>query len=460
MAITALTVITDRNNYCRYERDRSMVTATVTATGGLAGDPVAVKLQRETAGGFCTLGTQTIVLPGTPTNPVTATFDLTAMVDANGLSLARVSQNEQDYRVLAEAGAVQGSARFSVTPISPEELRERYLFGLSLAAKDVLMPRLQPQVITGVTVASVSADSATGGATLAFVKGAPNTLSWAGGDAIPLNTAVKQYLLPDTGDAYIMVNVDHTALPGVSTNEKLFLQQAEVTDDVLVYESIQAHDELQRRLRFFFEPTVIVTPRILEASGLAWYDVLGAPASFYTPDFYNRWPEVKLPHPLILTIHALNGWINQDKAVEFPLSLIAETKRSGLVQLVPSNELIVQWQLTSVGVALFSANNVSVPNFWQYHITAGLREMPQELQDLVAKKAALDPLIRASVAKTGGATSTSLSRDGVSESRSYQKSPYSALIEQYSKEFEQPPGGKDPLVKLRQRYVGLSFVTL
>lgn len=463
MAITALTVTTDRSHYSRYERDRSAILATVTAAGGAANDPVTVTLQRRGAAGtVATLQTQSGVLPATPTDPLSFTFDLAALVDADGFSLARSSQAQDDYTILAEAGAVQGAAHVSVVPITVEELKARYLFGLPLQSQGVLMPRLQPQVVTGVQVTSVSPETPSGGASLVYTQGSPSTLAWAGGEAIPLSPSVSQYLLPDAETSYIMVRVDHAALPGASKTEKLFIEQAEMSEKTLVHDIVDAHDGIQRRLRFFVEPTVIVSERILaSATAPAWWDVEGTPMGFFAEDYLSRWPEMKIPHPLVLKIRELSGWVNKDKAVLLPSHLIVETKKTGVVHLVPSNHMIAQWELTSVGLALFMSARIMVPNFWHYHIVAGLPAMPPDIIDKVAKRAALDVLARAGVAKTGGVTSGSLSRDGVSESVSYQGSPYAALMEQYRADVEPDPRtGKDPLGSLRRKLVGLSFVTL
>lgn len=466
MAITALTIALNRTFFSRYEPDRSMIQATVTQAGGVTGETIQASLVRRTMGADLTVATATRVLAATPETTMVFSFSLPAIKDTNGLSTIRASHTVRDYtvRVTNVPETVAAEQSLTVTPITAESMKSSYLKGLPLVSTERLAVRLQPQVVTGVVVNEVSFSSQVGPGVLAFTNGSPDTLSWAGGTVVQMVPGVTEYVLSDTTGAYLAVTVTATSLPGASVNETLFVDLARMSDEEIVEEVLRTYAAITTAMRGELEPARVVTEKILALSTVPLsYDRIGMPANFYRQDQTARWLALRIPHHNVLYVHQLSGWFNQNKAVDINDDWRVTTERSGQVQLVPSNAALLNWNFLGIGIQAFLTSQISVPNFWNYEATVGLREIPLELLQFIGKRTAMSLLASAGAMRyAAGVTSTSLSRDGVSESRGLNpKGAYAGLIDQYAADTGRQSDGKEVLLKrLRDRYMGTAFTTL
>jgi hypothetical protein len=125
--------------------------------------------------------------------------------------------------------------------------------------------------------------------------------------------------------------------------------------------------------------------------------------------------------------------------------------------LVPFNQEIA---FDFVGLLWVNAirGATELPNFWHYNAIIGLPETPCEVQELVAKYAAINALTVAGMALRPGVGSVSLARDGVSESVSYTTTAeygiYTGTIKAY-KDWIKEEGAK-----LRAKYRGVTMVVV
>lgn len=473
MPITALELALDREHYSRYEPSTAVLRATVTPTPNTEAGTVGVEVRRQAGSGELVLATQSIMFttPG-PNAPASVAFDLGALLDAHGLPSARLSRRPEDYQVVATltgSPTVSAARRFTLTPFSVETLRARWLFGLPLFGIERLHVRLQPQLVTGVMVVEVGRATRLGAGVLAYTA-SPKTLSWAGGPAVSLQDGITRYVLPDLRGGSLVVDVPTlSALPGTSLSETLYVDYAPLTDAALVGLLLDAAADLERGLRLFLEPTRVVTRLLTDptinsdpTNRPEWWDVLGEPVTWYKPPDLQRWLSVKLPHHGLLRIQTLQGWFNQQKIVTIPPDWITWTEKTALVELVPSALSTIQWIYSAPGFYAFFMNQLAIPQFWHYDIMAGLREVPQDVAEFLAMRAAIRILTVAGQARyPAGVSSVSISRDGVSESRGLNpQGVYAATIRQYQAQTGLMDGRDVGLERLRDRYLGLSMMVL
>lgn len=473
--ITALGVSLNRTHFSRYEPARAAVEAKITVTpvtGNPGTDQVRVTLRRRAGEGERTLTERILTVPADASGGIKASFDLRAVLDAEGFNAARRSKAPGDYRVVAEvvgaAPAVEGSASLTVVLLTVEEMRSRWLLGLPLLTMERLEPRLQPQAVTGVKVVDVSQDTPIGARTLAYVKGPPATLAWAGGTPVQIEAgATRQYVLPASGAGFVVVEADAVALPASAASETLSIQHGRMSDEAIWKDVMDLTDDIETAIQVFLEPTKVVTshlldPKVPNTKRPTEWDEVGDGVAWYKPSDGMRWITIKLPYHSLIHIKELTGFFNLQRTVEINREWLTWTEKTGVVELVPSNLAVINWIFFGIGFYTFFSTYGEVPQFWQFQITCGFREVPDAILNFIARRAAIAVLNKAGLARyPAGVTGYSIGRDGVSESRSLTPGVYEAAIKRYERETEILPDGRDMgLIKLRDKYRGLAFVTL
>lgn len=471
MAITGLTVTTDRTSYSQYEPGRDVITATVVPTGGSVDDIVTVTLQRPVPiqNHLTTrvLGTVAKTLGAGDLAGFVVTFDLSAQ-DDDGFRKMRRSHRRNDYQVQAKNGAIVGIAKTSILLITVDEMRGRWLTGLPLYEVERLAPRVQPQTIAGVTVQDVSRTSAQGLGTLTLTvtAGPVKTLKWRAGTAVTITTS-GLYTLSDPARNYIIVQVNAALLPGGTTSEPLFIDYAYMADDTLMDQIIASTEETQRGMQVQLEPTIAVSqsladPKINLTTYNPDYDIVGLAVTYYKVASFERWLELQIPFQPLLKVMELSGYLNLTRIVQITNDWIRWNEMSGHIDLVPSNAAIVQWTFYGAGFYTFSIAQPSMPDFWQYRALVGLRVLDPEIIEFIGMRAAIPLLMKAGLARyPAGITSQSVSRDGVSESRSLNpRGAYAGLADAYREATGMVQGKDLGIQRLRQRYRGIIFTTL
>jgi len=473
MPLTGLSVRTSRSYYSRYEAAYSVVRATITPTPatGIDGEQVRVDLVRTRLSGPDVLATRTITFgAGAPEPAQAVSFDLAGLM-RDGYMAALRSYRTGDYSVVATSlsdAAVTASARFTVTPMTPERMRREYLAGLPLTQIERQMPRQQPVNATGVTVVEVARLSLSGTGALIFTL-AGKTLTWRGGAAVTLDPVAPQtYTLPEggAGTGYLVVEVDPAILPVGNTSDTLVLDYAVMTDESIVDQMLAEWDKWEHLIGIRFEPTIIVTPRLVATEPL--YDAIEDGLTYYDHHRRDEWWHVKTPWHGLKRIDAMSGWMNQTKLMDIPETWRTHIERIGFVQLVPTSGAPLMF--AAPGIFPIPYSNLgqlmpvrTLPHFWQFRVLAGLDQIPPALMAHVAKRAALPILAQAAQSRfPSGTTSYSLSRDGVSESQSVQAMGiFKGAMDRYAADTGLMPDGTDTAVhKLQQLYRGILMQVL
>lgn len=379
--------------------------------------------------------------------------------------------------------------------VTIERLKRDFLFGIPLQAGQARFVRNQPTNITGVTITEVSTNHPLGVYTLNYIYEATpgvRQLSWNGGPVVSVSNPGTYILRRGTGGSgggagcggktslltsimgndYIIVRVQGpTFLPVVNAADEILVEQLRLDDQTLGKYLCQAEEWLENvALAIYVEPTKVVTDRdptmIQFAAGINSptplftdpdYDYIVGPLTYYPPRQGDEWVEVQTPFPQMLRVDNLFGSIANTRIIDIDLDWIQFYPQGGLIQLVPFNQTIAFDFLGLIWVnALRGA--AAIPNFWHFNFIVGLRECPCDLQELIAKKAAMDALTMLGAALRPGVGSTSLGRDGVSQSVSYttqlKYGPYTGAIQMFKDWID------ENLVKYKGKYRGATLMVV
>jgi hypothetical protein len=424
--LTELKVYTDRKEYSRFEPSRRVVKVRVVPTPatGLTGESVRVAICRHDG---AELAFQTITLTGDYPKGIIVSFDLEATTDADGFPVCI----RGDYSIIATSGDVTGSALFHIAVITVDELKASYCVGLPLRAREVLMPKKQPSLVTGVVVDRVSPDLSPGLHILKFKVGTPNTLQLDGGPLVQLVDGISSEIVPDERGHYLEVSIDAFELPGADCIEALLIDREVMSDDVLRGDIEKAVSEVERLLGTFIEPQRMATdPFFRNPAAGEYFDRRATPATFYRrevfPDVAKTW-HISLPYTHIQKVYYVEGRFGEQKSMSINNGIYKINVMQGTLDVLPQTAefaYIVNFfsQLDYWGTREYIAD------FWRYKALVGLVQVEPDLLKLVGYKAAIAVLTVAGQAARGGYSSESISKDGVSRSTSVSQGLYGDTI--------------------------------
>ncbi len=471
-APTSLSVSVDLDEYSKFEirEDRATITVFITAAGGvdMSGEEITVELIKGRRTRDQAVYTATHVVAGV-TDPIaeSTTIYLPDVRGSDTIHLIRRGFFFVRVTSVTTPAVTADTADFPISIITASQLRETYLFGLSLQASDTRDVREQPQRITGVEVVMVDPNHETGFGVL-YYRYTDNTgtggnlvreISWGGGPAVPI-TAPGRYLLKhDCSGSWITIQIRNVAaLPVVSVKEELLVDKDFISDNMLRRWIDQSCDWLEndKIAGVFLEPTRIVTDPAFPNAVVPDWDVIVPSITFYAVN-PSKWIDILFPYPSLLKIDELFGQLGTTRIVDIAEEWVEITERSGFVQLVPFNQEVAFQFIGLVWVESLRGR-IELPNFWHFDAVAGLREVDPVLLEIIGKKASIDALTVAGHAFRGGFASQSVSRDGVSESVGYTASAiygiYSATIEDYSKFINRE------IKQLKGRYRGVNMIVM
>jgi hypothetical protein len=453
MLLPVTSVFTDKTEFSRYHNDLSIITAVVIVSSPAAGATLSVALFR--LDGYGAVATKTITM--TTATQYQVTFDLTK--DALDTSnIYRAKAGDYVVQVTDSSANIVKSNMFAVSIVPVREIKETWAFGVTFQFYEVLRPLVQPQQITGTEVTEVSAGHYKGPFPLVYVNSA-KTLSWNSGPAVAVNGLQPQtvLLLDKRQQDFIIVNVYPLLLPTTGQTETLVIDNGRLTDREIIRQVRNASNFVQQEIITKIEPNVVDTD-----PGASYYDEVGIPETYYRPRTYSKWMSFKLPYPNLLDLSSVNGYFNQSKTATVPREWLVWDERTGIAELVPSNSAQVVWTFyNGIFVMQYLFNYASIPSFWHYRLTCGLRDLNNErgvVREAIGKKATLELLNSAGSAYRAGFAAQSTSRDGVSESSSYTASAtfgvYGGHYGSYVKWLE------DNLPKIKKRFIGIQFVSI
>lgn len=473
-APSSLLVSVDEEEYCRFERDFDTVTATVTATGvAMAGEEVTVEIVVARRSRDLVKATKTLTLDGVSTSQ-TITFYLPDVVDSDTNPMIRRGYYFIRATSVSNPAATNVSADFKVSLMTASRFRAEYLHGVNLLATNLVSVKDQPEVVTGVTISAVSPSHSIGFHSLAFnVAGTPpnevRTLSWCGGPALVITSSKTRYTLRkgNTND-YIEVKVPSVAaLPATSIAEEIYIEKASLSTQVIqgiIDDTASSMEDSE--LHIYLEPTVvtteITTAGITTPTGtdipafdeLVDHDKIVDALTYYAPEA-GHWIGFKFPYYPLLKFYTLYGQVAQVPVITINPDWIEAHEKGGWVELVPINQ---GSSFNFIGLMWVGSlkGPVPLPNFWNFKALVGFRDLPAVLLELLGKSAAIDALTLIGQSLRPGIGSTSVSRDGISESISYinsqQFGPFTPTINAYKAWVE------DNIRKLRASFLGPNMV--
>lgn len=452
MALTDIDIYLDREEYSRFERTRSTVRARIVPTPATGlDDTVTVTLER--ADGFV-LATQTVTFSGDFAKGQFATFDLAAVKDADGFPAAI----RGNYRIKATSGDVTGLASFRIALITVDELKATYCRGLSLRARDVLVPRKQPSLVTGVTITRVSQGLVPGVHTLTFVAGTPNTLRFDKGPAVTIGSGMASEILPDERGNYVEVVIDPFELPTANAAEGVLIDFEVMGDEAIRSEIEKAISEIENRwIGTYLEPLRIATPPFFNNPEQGeYFDKVARPTAFYRNDVFTRngkvW-HVSLPYTHLQKVYGMQGFFGDFQSLDITTGVYKCNVRQGTIDVLPQSSAYVMIitffaQLDYWGVREYIAD------FWRYKALVGLADTEEDLLKAAGYLAAIPVLTTAGQAARGGYSSESISKDGVSRSTSVSKGLYGDTIAEYKEWL------KENRPSIGNRYKGINMVIM
>ncbi len=452
-APTTLTVSVDDEEYSRHESGRELITYTVTVTGSsLTNEEVTIELMKARRNRDVAVAFSTLTLTSAGADTYSGTFDLTQIVDISGVPKVRRGEYFVRATSVTDDGVYGETEDFLISLVSVDRLRADYFYGVDLKATEMLSVLEQPSVVTGVIVTEVSHGHSKGWIPLSYNivdngSTVVRTLSWCGGPQVTITAGTRNYILRrGTTQDWIRVKVGSIAsLPATTVSEDL-LVGAKTLDDTRLRGIIDSAVSWLEDVALFvyLEPTIVVTKPDLSAvtipSGtdipqfiqVDWDEIVDA-VSYRTPSA-GHWINFKMPYKPLIRFNELYGEVATNRVLDVALEWVEAHERGGFVELVPFNQTNV---FNFIGLAFAESTHgyMALPNFWNFEAVVGFRDTPAVLLELVAKKAAIDILTIAGMARRPGVGSMSVSRDGISESVSYiasaQAGIYNASIKQY-----------------------------
>lgn len=451
-APTTIEIDSDDSEYSRFESDRSVVGFTVQVTGAsLSGEEITVELMKGRRARDVAVAYLTLTLDQAGDATYTGQFDLTRIVDTEEVSKVRRGDYFLRATSVTDEDITADSSDFRLSLITVDRLKNDYLYGADLKSTEILGPHDQPVVITGVTITEVSNGHAQEWITLSynittvsagvFVR----TLSWCGGPQVTIVAGTRNYTLRrGTSNDWIRVKVSSVLdLPPSTVSEDILITTKSF-DDVrfrnIIDQAISWIEDVE--LFVFLEPTLVTTvptegttpddTDVPVFAGADWDEVVSA-VSYHAPSA-GSWINFKLPYKPVIRFNELYGIVSTARVIDMNLDWIKAHEKTGFVELMPFSQSTA---FSFLGLAWVQAirGNITLPSFWNYEALCGFRETPPVLLEVVAKKAAMDILNVAGMAKRPGVASQSTSRDGVSSSISYTASAttgtYSAIINEY-----------------------------
>ena len=429
------------DEFSRLEPDRSIVAATIVPEPAVLPAPLRlrVELVKARRRRDVVVAAQDVELPaGDASRGQVVRFDLARIVDADGLSAIRRGRYFLRATPLGNAAPPIESPEFPVRLLTAHRLASDYLHGLTQLSADVLRPKYQPRSIAGLEIIEVEPNTQPGFYPLSFNLDAfgQRTLQWAGGPTITLDPRFRRFVLPDNRDGWVEVEiVDAASLSEASTEELVLIERAKL-DQVAIGRFVdRATDWLElTMLQLYLEPTLLSTgealPRFaggiaLPASARLDYDFLVPPLTFYVQPA-GKWTGIRFPYAHVTKVFGIVGQLAGAPVLGLPQSWIQLQEKIGFAQVVPFHEQALYSLFSLVGGGLLQGA-LEIPSFWHFAIRAGLREVPGDIIEALAKKAALDALTAIGQAFKPGIASESFSKE-LSVSTSYIRTARASLL--------------------------------
>jgi len=446
--------MTDRGEYSRFEPKRSVIRVRVLPTPAIGlSESVTVNVLRKDGN---VIATQTVALSGDYPKGIILVFDTASIADADGFALC----TSGGYSIVAQNAAASVASppvAFTMSIITADEMKSGYCHGLPLTSRDVLMPKKQPALVTGVTITSVSSDSAPGLNILTFAPGTPGTLRWNQGALVDVEPGMNNEFLPDELGNYIEVEIDSFELPYGAASEGILTDYSKMSDDTLQGEISKAASELGRIVATRLEPTRVATDPFFSAPDSGeFFDEKVHPGVFYRSGVFPEqalvW-HISLPYTFLQKVTKMVGYFGDKQSIEISNGSFKCNERQGIVEVLPRDSSYTYF-VTFFAQLDFWGIREYISDFWRYKAVIGIRELEPDLLKFIGYTAAIPLLTVAGQAARGGYNSESISKDGVSRSTSVSKGLYDATITEMKDWLKENKG------RIQSRYRSFTMTTL
>lgn len=438
-------VKTNQREYSKY--DPALRNLVVTVIDPVVGEDITVALVR--ADGFGDVATATI-RTDVNIDSMTCSFDLAAP-SSDGINY--IVQGQYSVEARTSDWTVH-SQPFPISIIPVAHFKQRYLFGLPLHTEFVLMPVQQPRVLGG-QITYVHPGMMKEPGVLAYDATA-QTISWNGGPAVPVEDGETMLLFTPEADSYLEYEPDLDALPGSDATELIVIDGWRLRDNDLRRYLSDAYAQVQQQIQVRLEATIVTTDpdyedyRDIREERLAWERGHTRTIQLVTP----------AARPLLKVIK-LTGFYSDQQVFRVPGNWLTVDETAAIIELLPTSGTPLI--MTPMGSSIFGASATPVygrrvPSFWDYTIVSGLRTLDDDgysIREAIAKTAALNVLTDLSQAASGGRTSFSAQREGVSDSWNFSgEGVYAEKIKQYGDWL------KEEMRNLRDYFAGINVVEL
>jgi hypothetical protein len=446
-------VFTDLAEYSRYHLELSKITATILDPTPTSGAAITVALVR--LDGYGAVCSKTFTEASETQYQVT--FDLNRDT-YDTQNIYRAKQGDYIVRVQDDIGNILAESKdFAISIVPVAEIKNTWATGVTFMNYEVILPKVQPRVVTGVEVIEVPLTHYKGPFPLKY-RALDKSLSWNNGDYVPVEgLQPQQILLVDkSGQDYIMTQVNPLLLPTADKTEVLIIDNNKLSDRDMIKQVRLATQWVQQRIIAKVEPEIVST------ESLDFSDEIAVPGTYYRPTNFNKWMSFQLPYTNILNIEKITGWFNTSQSAFVPREWYTWHEKTGIIELVPSSASEVTWQFyNGVFVMAYLLNFPSIPSFWHYTMTCGLRDLNNEravVREAIAKKAVFELLNSAGSAYRAGYASQSVGRDGISQSEGYTSS---ATFGTYGGHFTSYKEWLDKEIpRMKKRFNGIVFSSI
>ncbi|NBV35887.1 MAG: hypothetical protein EBR94_01280 [Bacteroidetes bacterium] len=457
MQISAMSISTNLSEYSRYEESRNTIDVLVSFTGTVTeGESFIVRVKKVSSlnhpDELCTVMKNTVVV--TSQIATENKFSVSFVIGSDDLDKDSINRAiSGKYRISVENSIDSSqywemSSKITITLLTTKKMKESWLFGVSLKAKEILAPKFQPKIITGLNIDEVSYGIIPGVKVFTLKYLNPNwTLEWSDDDPIVIEPNTNsQYIMTDQSTInYMLVTVDSSLLPTSDKTENILITESMMSDDMIQERIRNSIRTVESKLGFPIEPyiytTLAATPgyendHMGQIRQEAYWDRIGRPVDYRVNVNSGNWPGFRFPQQWCLKIHRLVGYFGVNKLVEVDGDWYNNTvdRISSFVTLVPSIRSFVSWTVfANPMLSPFYMRN-DLPSFWNYTATFGLPDLEQNdravVLELLARVATSAILTEAGRAYQGGVGGESASRDGLSTSLSYNPGgPYATTIQ-------------------------------
>jgi len=484
MPASNIIVETDRQEYCKYESSRKKIIITATVNQGTisGGDSFIFSVRRSEnySGNW----------PDPYADVMKKTVTVSSQEASNGVFTCSFTIGQDDIDSDEICRAISGSYYIKVTDvissaswvssdffialISAENVRQEWLFGVTLKALEMMSIKFPPRLLTGISFDEISQQIVPGIKTVALTYTNTTseswTLSWDGGTPATISPSAssQQVLLTDeTNINYVVCTVRTALLPKQAVSENLLVAEATFTDQMIQSRIKRASESAESFLGFPIEPYLYTSlPMQNSIVGFEnhiqpYWDRIARPSDYFIPVGAYNWPTFRLPYQWCIKLHSLYGFHSVDKILKIEDQWFSTTvdRISGLVTLVPSLASFAKWTVFTHPMLAPFYLQTNLPSFWQYTATIGLPDLESGdralVQEIVARTASMSILMDAGRAYQGGLGGESASRDGLSSSRSYNPGgPYATTIQSHQ-QWMQTEG-----TRIKQRLGGIPIQVL